>query len=378
MARIAGTILGLLLALPAPANSDKDKDKPGTPREQFISLRNELVEAGRGLSKAFQDAKTEEEKNKILQELDRLEDKFATSLFTLAKEHANDPIAVHGLVFLANTGFIHGDCPGADKRRAKAIAILKRDLVMNENIGFACAVLAYTMGPEDLAFLRSVLEKNPHRDAQGLACLTLAEQLKKSADNNEKLAKEAEELFARAEANYADVKLPAGGTVGSRAKAELFELRCVGKEAPDIVGEDHDSKVFKLSDYKGKVVLIDFWWSSCGSCRAMWPYHRSLLKKLEGKPFTILGVNRDPLSKEALKKVVEDKEITWRSWWDGGSMTGPIASKWNAHVGPTLYVLDHKGVIRHKWVGTPAEGTLDKAIEKLVAEAVKEDIKVSK
>lgn len=375
MTRIAGSIFVFLLALPAPANSDKDQDKPDTPREQFIALRNEFFKASRGFSKAFEEAKTEEEKNKILQEQDRLEDKFATNLFILAKEHTSDPIAVHALVFLANTGF---DGPGADKRRAKAFAILKRDLVMNENIGFACAVLVYMMGPEDQAFLRSVLEKNPHKEAQGLACLTLAQQLKKSAGNNEKLTKEVEELFARAEAKYADVKLPAGGTVGSRAKAELFELRCVGKEAPDIVGEDYDSKVFRLSDYKGKVVLIDFWWSSCGSCRAMWPHHRSLLKKLEGKPFTILGVNRDPLSKEALKKVVEDKEITWRSWWDGGSMTGPIASKWNAQVGVTLYVLDHKGVIRHKWVGTPVEGELDKAIEKLVAEALKEDIKVSK
>jgi cytochrome oxidase Cu insertion factor (SCO1/SenC/PrrC family) len=56
------------------------------------------------------------------------------------------------------------------------------------------------------------------------------------------------------------VKLP-GGTVAERAEAELFEIRhlAVGKEAPEIEGEDQDGRRFKLSDYRGKVVLIDFW-----------------------------------------------------------------------------------------------------------------------
>jgi cytochrome oxidase Cu insertion factor (SCO1/SenC/PrrC family) len=57
------------------------------------------------------------------------------------------------------------------------------------------------------------------------------------------------------------VKLPNGGTVGDKAKVELFEIRhlCVGKEAPEIEGEDQDGKPFKLSDFRGKVVLLDFW-----------------------------------------------------------------------------------------------------------------------
>ena len=58
-----------------------------------------------------------------------------------------------------------------------------------------------------------------------------------------------------------DVKLPYGGTVAEKAKAELFEIRhlAVGKEAQDIEGADQDGKRFKLSDYRGKVVLLDFW-----------------------------------------------------------------------------------------------------------------------
>ena len=51
------------------------------------------------------------------------------------------------------------------------------------------------------------------------------------------------------------------GTVGSVAKRELFDIRhlSVGKPVPDVEGEDQDGQKFKISDYKGKVVLLDFW-----------------------------------------------------------------------------------------------------------------------
>src|SRR5262249_22635962 len=70
-----------------------------------------------------------------------------------------------------------------------------------------------------------------------------------------------EALFEPALEKYGDVKLPDGDTVGGMVKAKLFEFRNlrVGKEAPDIEGEDQDGKRFKLSDYRGKVVLLDFW-----------------------------------------------------------------------------------------------------------------------
>jgi hypothetical protein len=92
---------------------------------------------------------------------------------------------------------------------------------------------------------------------------------------------------------------------------------------------------------------------------------------MENRPFVLLGVNSDS-SKEYGKKVVAKQKMTWRSWWDGGNTEGPIASKWNIRGWPTMYLLDHKGVIRHKWLGSPGDKVLDEAIEKLVAEAEKE------
>ena len=73
--------------------------------------------------------------------------------------------------------------------------------------------------------------------------------------------KEIEAVLEQAAEKYGDVKLPGGDTVAERAKGALFEILnlSIGQQAPDIIGEDQDGKRFKLSDYRGKVVLLDFW-----------------------------------------------------------------------------------------------------------------------
>src|SRR5262249_22160841 len=92
---------------------------------------------------------------------------------------------------------------------------------------------------------------------------------------------------------------------------------------------------------------------------------RSLVNKLKDKPFVILGINSDS-KRDDLKKVLEKEQITWRSWWDGGTTEGPIATQWNIQGWPTLYLLDHKGVIADKSLGFR---DMDHRIEQLVAEA---------
>ena len=95
----------------------------------------------------------------------------------------------------------------------------------------------------------------------------------------------------------------------------------------------------------------------------MYPHERSLVKRLADEPFALIGVNSDP--KENVLKALERENITWRSFWDGGSTGGPIASRWNVRGWPTIYVLDHEGVIRYKGVRGEA---MDKAVDTLLAE----------
>jgi len=100
----------------------------------------------------------------------------------------------------------------------------------------------------------------------------------------------------------------------------------------------------------------------------MYPHERSLVKRLKDKPFALLGINSDG-DREDLKQTMKKEEITWPSWWDGGSTAGPIASAWNVEGWPTLYLVDHKGVIRFKHLGFPGAETFDKEIDQLLKDA---------
>jgi len=132
-----------------------------------------------------------------------------------------------------------------------------------------CSSKAYDTDKASEFLLRALLEKDTRPEVQGAACLFLGKLLFRRADDNPdadaketaKLLKESEELLERAATKYPEIELQRYGTVGKKAKTELFTLRNLtpGKTAPDIDAEDQDGKKFKLSDYRGKVVLLDFW-----------------------------------------------------------------------------------------------------------------------
>jgi hypothetical protein len=64
------------------------------------------------------------------------------------------------------------------------------------------------------------------------------------------------------------------------------------------------------------------------------------------------------------------EKLTWRSFADPGELgRGPIATRWNLPATPTFYVIDPRGVIRHKWVGSPGAKAIDAALDKLIKEA---------
>jgi hypothetical protein len=91
---------------------------------------------------------------------------------------------------------------------------------------------------------------------------------------------------------------------------------------------------------------------------------RSLVKKLAGKPFVIVGVNSD-FNRDRVKTQSAKEKITWRSFWDGGSAHGPISTRWNIHGWPEVYLIDHNGVIvRYDWA--------DEKAEQLIVQKVKE------
>ena len=112
--------------------------------------------------------------------------------------------------------------------------------------------------------------------------------------------------------------------------------------------------------------MLFFWGDWCQACQAMYPLARSLAKKMEGRPFALLGVNSDG-DEGKLRQRIKDDNIDWRSWWDGGGTHGQIAGKFSIPGWPTTYILDHHGVIRYKFLGLPPDDedfSIDKVLNK--------------
>lgn len=286
MIRNAVGFLGLLVLLPA--LQARDKAETPTPAQQYQALEKEYETAQMEFRKAYKEAKTLQEQQKVVQEKAPQPDKFALRFLELAEKHPKDPAAVDALVWIVTYR-------AAGSPRTKALKILLRDHVHSAEMYRPCQTLGRAQDEESQQFLRAVLEKNKHRSAQAQACaalaqqaenrLRLARQFKEEPEmakqyegsmgkeaveklvkaDPEELSKEAEDLYERVVKDFADEF----GTIGSLAtrlgilaKEKLEMLRhptIVGKPAPEIEGQDIDGKKFKLSDYRGKVVLLDFW-----------------------------------------------------------------------------------------------------------------------
>lgn len=89
------------------------------------------------------------------------------------------------------------------------------------------------------------------------------------------------------------------------------------------------------------------------------------MKKLEAKPFALIGVNANNSEAKKLKEVMDREKLNWRSFVSQES----TAVEWNNPGTPMYYVIDHRGVIRYKWFGYPGEKAIDTALETLIQEA---------
>jgi thiol-disulfide isomerase/thioredoxin len=136
----------------------------------------------------------------------------------------------------------------------------------------------------------------------------------------------------------------------------------VGDMMPDLKSKNLEDKAVKLSDLKGKVVVLDVWATWCPPCRAMIPHEKELTKRLKDKPFVLVSISIDA-KKETVSNFVEKEKMTWTHWWNG--QKGGIVTELGIRSIPTIYVLDPKGVIRYKGVRGKE---MDKAVDTLLEE----------
>jgi thiol-disulfide isomerase/thioredoxin len=238
-------------------------------------------------------------------------------------------------------------------------------------------------------------------DAQGDENLAVAHYQLGRVIMREALLKNKEELFARAHdemskalaayANFPDAVYADGQALArlkqddeAKKRFELFvKLRPAGdldrqralrylsrpelaraRMAPPFWVETSDGQHISLDDLQGKVVLIDFWATWCGPCRAALPRIRDIAKKFQGEPFVLLSIGLDD-DEQKWKKFVADNGMTWPQYFDGG-FTGPIARVFGVHVIPQTFTIDADGVLQDQHIG---DASIEGKLKKLVAQA---------
>lgn len=300
--------------------------------------------------------------------------KTADAFLGLARAHPTDPVAIDSIRWVVEK---HHFKPTF----VEAMDLLRKEHVANEKLPWIFEPVLGNLGllggePCDSLenLLRATIEKSPHRDVRRRATLGLARYLAHRKEDselraviyqaaqtspprywtNESLKSWGDEAIQRYESAIRDFADAPDAAAQIERELYIFKNLAVGARAPEIMGVDLDGERLKLSDYRGKVVLLEFWSHKfCAPCRAIYPELRALAERRQDQPFAMLGVNYGDSAAE-LRQLRADCAVTWRFWCDGvegegeGGELGPIHTAWDVHGWPTSYIIDADGIIRYK------------------------------
>lgn len=238
-----------------------------------------------------------------------------------------------------------------------------------ESVGGLVTVPAW--GPAFQSHLEALLKTSPHRRVRCAALFSLAAQANAAGRDRTPEAQRLYEQFLEefdGQHVYSYQGIEQEYVRVARIQLEDLRTRGLGMPAPEIDGVDVAGQPMRLSAYRGKVVLLSFWATWCFPCMKFIPHEKALAERLAAEPFAIVGVNGDT-DAAALNEAVATQGITWRSFRDVVKGQRPISDQWGVLGWPTVYLIDHEGIIREKWVDIPPEEELQPAITALLAEA---------
>ncbi len=134
------------------------------------------------------------------------------------------------------------------------------------------------------------------------------------------------------------------GCLNLKNQIRNAESFVIGAEAPDFTMKNLDGEQVSLSDFKGKVVLIDFWASWCGPCRKDNPHVVELYNKYKEDGFEILGVSLDK-TKDRWEQAVAKDNLTWEHVSDLKGWSNAVAKMYSVKSIPHTVLLDKEGKI---------------------------------
>ena len=132
-------------------------------------------------------------------------------------------------------------------------------------------------------------------------------------------------------------------------QSSKYEPLTVGKPAPDFNLPDLNDKTVRLSDYRGKVVFLNFWATWCKPCREEMPSMEMLYKNFEGDGFVVLAVSIDRVTtKKDIPPFVKSMNLTFPILVDSWGQTD---KRYKLMGVPETYIIDQQGILREKVIG---------------------------
>jgi peroxiredoxin len=378
--------------------------EPPAPKEppfvaEIRGLQEQLDKVGQ--ENVYREYKSKAEQEAARQRIARLfnevGDPLARKIVDLARPHAADPAAVDALTFVLQR---QGPCHRNSKAATDAADLLAKFHPKDPRTFDAADRSLFAPRPWTVPLLRAVAAADLPRERKAESLFSLAECLKVETEfaswfpelylmdpewaivqqrrfgkefidrlKAEHSANEVESvrLFNEVAARYGDVPFPGGikSTYGEFARGGAFAVKNLGlgKPAPDFTCTDSSGRTVRLHELKGRVVILDFWFVACVPCREQFPHLRQLSEAHAGKPLAIVGITADE-DRDKWQEFLNKEKLPWSQWHSG---RGGVVAEWDVRTFPTLYVIDHKGIIRDR--GGLRQVIFDRLVKQLVVEA---------